>query len=163
MDITLSIEQQAEEWVRAIKKAETKIKAEEEMKFKKKAEEDETEMSLKRLKRLKREKPKKTPRTPEKTPRTPTPQKCRPLSLNSQKKYRCDCVYFTDNIRVYRSGVIERRQKPMMGPENWSVLSNWKTIQHFTSNYRLYVVKDLYKFCFENGPEPQYRRSKPYC
>jgi len=146
MDITLSIEQQAEEWVRAIKKAETKIKAEEEMKFKKKAEEEETEMRLKRGR-------------PEKKNKTTMDRE----HQRRKKKYRCDCVYFTDNIRVYRSGVIERRQKPMMGPENWSVLSNWKTIQHFTSNYRLYVVKDLYKFCFENGPEPQYRWSKPYC
>lgn len=147
MDITLSIEQQAEEWVRAIKKAETKIKAEEEMKFLKKAEEEETEM------RLKRGRPKKAKKDLERQHR-----KCRPLILNTQKKYRCDCVYFTDNIRVYRSGVIEHRQKPMLGPEKWSVLPIESIpIQHFTINYRMYVLRDTYKFCFKNGPEP-----KPY-
>lgn len=145
MDTQTLIEQQAEAWVRAVKKAEEKIKAEEK----------EKEIEKKREEIIKKMEGK-------------TYGSTKSLRIN-KRGYRDYyfpnyCVYFTEYLRIYKNGVIEVAQLTMMNPMNagWVEVKNGISQQYIAHQRYNYVVKELYDFCFRGVKEPTKRRAKPY-
>ena len=142
MDTQTLIEQHAEAWVRAVKKAEEKIKAEEEKKIEKKREdikkmEEKTYGSTKSLR----------------------------INKRGYRHYYFPnyCVYFTEYLRIYKNGVIEVAQLTMNRMNaQWVEFKNGISLQYIPHQRYLYVVKELYDFCFRGGKEPTKRRAKPY-
>ncbi len=132
MDTQTLIEQQAEAWVRAVKKAEAKIKAEEEEK--KREERKNMEEKYGKIWGL-----------------------TKSLRVNKRPYLPNYCVYFTEYLRIYKNGVIEVAQFA-----GWVEVKNGISQQYIAHQRYNYVVKELYDFCFRGGKEPTKRRAKPY-
>lgn len=150
MDTQTLIEQEAEAWVRAVKKAEEKIKAEEKEKIK-------TE------KKIRLEKQKEWLEKEKERWKISNEQR---INKRGYRDYYFPnyCVYFTEYLRIYKNGVIEVAQLTMMNRMNakWVEFKNGISLQYIAHQRYLYVVKELYDFCFRGGKEPTKRRAKPY-